>query len=139
MTRRWIGTSDATAPVVLSQQAHALAFALVVVGALWVAGGSVVPASVSGLGWASAIGSGVLYYALAYWFYLSALRDVPASLASASFYLVPVVGLAASYLVLGERLEPGQWAGVLVVTLAVVGILRETTLRAARPVPIAAG
>ncbi len=139
VTRRWIGTSDGTAPVVLSQQAHALAVALVVVGALWFAGGSVVPASVSGPGWASAIGSGVLYYAVAYWFYLSALRDVPASLASASFYLVPVVGLAASYLVLGERLEPGQWVGVLVVTLAVVGILRETTLRAARPVPIAAG
>ena len=96
------------------------------------------PASVSLLGWASAIGSGVLYYAIAYWLYLSALRDVPASLAAASFYLVPAFGLGASYLALGERLSAGQWLGILVVTVAVIGILRETTLRAARPAAVPA-
>lgn len=138
VTRRWIGTSDGTAPVVLAQQAHALVVGLVVVGGLWALGGAVAPASVSLLGWASAIGSGVLYYAIAYWLYLSALRDVPASLAAASFYLVPAFGLGASYLALGERLSAGQWLGILVVTVAVIGILRETTLRAARPAAVPA-
>jgi probable blue pigment (indigoidine) exporter len=41
VTRRWIGTSDSTAPVVVAQQAHALVVALIVVAALWLAGGAV--------------------------------------------------------------------------------------------------
>lgn len=126
ITRRWIGTSDSTAPVVLAQQAHALGFSLVVVALLWLAGGAVRPDSVSALGWASAVGSGVLYYGLAYWFYLSALRTVPASFAAASFYLVPVIGVTMGFLVLGERLDPGQWLGVAIVSIAVIGILRRT-------------
>jgi probable blue pigment (indigoidine) exporter len=129
VTRRWIGTSDATAPIVAGQQTHALGVALLVVAALLVTGSDVWPGATSALGWASAIGSGVLYYGVAYWLYLSALRDVPAPIAAASFYLVPVFGVAASFLLLGERLEQGQWLGVLVVCLAVIGILRRTTLR----------
>jgi probable blue pigment (indigoidine) exporter len=145
VTRRWIGTSDGTAPIVVAQQAHALAVSLVVVLALWLAGGAVRPEGVTTLGWASAVGSGVLYYGFAYWLYLSALRSVPASFAAASFYLVPVFGLAASFLLLSERLDPGQWLGVAVVSLAVIGILRRTgqrevvanvavPVRAARPI-----
>jgi probable blue pigment (indigoidine) exporter len=126
ITRRWIGTSDSTAPVVVTQQAHALGFGLVVVVALWLVGGAVRPETVSALAWASAIGSGVLYYGLAYWLYLSALRNVPASFAAASFYLVPVFGVTAGFLALGERLDPGQWLGVAIVSVAVIGILRRT-------------
>jgi drug/metabolite transporter (DMT)-like permease len=126
VTRRWIGVSDGTAPVVVAQQAHALGFSLVVVAILWLAGGAVRPGDVTPLGWASAIGSGVLYYAVAYWFYLSALRNVPASFAAASFYLVPVFGLAGSFLFLGERLDPAQWLGVAIVSIAVIAILRRT-------------
>lgn len=126
ITRRWIGTSDSTAPVVLAQQAHALGLSLVVVAFLWLAGGAVRPDSVSALGWGSAIGSGVLYYGLAYWSYLSALRNVPASFAAASFYLVPVFGVTMGFLALGERLDPGQWLGVAIVSIAVIGILRRT-------------
>jgi drug/metabolite transporter (DMT)-like permease len=135
VTRRWIGTSDATAPVVVAQQAHALAVAAVVVAGLWLAGGAVRPDGVSALGWASAIGSGVLYYGVAYWFYLSALRNVPASFAAASFYLVPVFGVTAGFLVLGERLEPVQWLGIAAVAVAVIGILRRTEIQppAGRP------
>jgi probable blue pigment (indigoidine) exporter len=129
VTRRWIATSDSTAPVVIAQQAHALAVALIAVVGLWIAGGAVRPDHVSPIGWASAIGSGVLYYAVAYWLYLFALRTVPASLAAASFYLVPVFGVAAGFLLLDERLDPGQWLGVAVVSVAVVGILRRTQQR----------
>ena len=137
VTRRWIATSDSTAPVVIAQQAHALAVALVVVIGLSIAGGAVRPDGVSPVGWASAIGSGVLYYAVAYWLYLFALRTVPASLAAASFYLVPVFGVAAGFLLLGDRLDPGQWLGVAVVSVAVVGVLRRTQQR--QPLLLPAG
>jgi probable blue pigment (indigoidine) exporter len=137
VTRRWIGTSDSTAPVVVAQQAHALAFGLVVVVVIWLAGGAVRPDVVSAAGWVSAIGSGVLYYGLAYWLYLSALRNVPASFAAASFYLVPVFGLAASLAFLHERLDPGQWLGIAIVSFAVMAILRRTEpqLPALNPIP----
>jgi probable blue pigment (indigoidine) exporter len=137
VTRRWIAASDSTAPVVVAQQAHALAVALVAVIGLWIAGGAVHPEAVSPIGWASAIGSGVLYYAVAYWLYLFALRTVPASVAAASFYLVPVFGVAAGFLLLGERLDPAQWVGVAIVSVAVVGILRRTQQR--QPLLLPAG
>jgi drug/metabolite transporter (DMT)-like permease len=59
------------------------------------------------------------------------LRRVPASLASVSFYLIPIIGLAASALILGERLEPRQWLGAVVVLGAVLAIVwprTETTV-----------
>ena len=129
VTRRWIGTSDATAPVVVAQQAHALAFGLVVVVVLWHRRRRG-PARVRRARSAGRVRSapGVLYYGVAYWLYLSALRNVPASFAAASFYLVPVFGLAASFVLLGERLDPGQWLGVAVVSVAVIGILRRTEI-----------
>jgi probable blue pigment (indigoidine) exporter len=124
VARRWLGTAEGTAAVVATQQLYALAFALVVVGAAWLLGGAVRPENVSLAGWLSAITSGVLYYGVAYWLYLSGLRLVPASFAATSFYLVPVFGLAAAFLLLGERLEPYQWLGAGVAIVAVFAILR---------------
>ena len=127
VTRRWLATADSTAQVIATQQMYALALALVLVLAAWVLGGAIRPEHVSLAGWASAIGSGVLYYGLAYWFYLSAMRDVPASLAAVSFYLIPVFGVAGGFLLLGERLEPSQWLGVATVLIAMYLILRRTS------------
>jgi drug/metabolite transporter (DMT)-like permease len=122
IARRYAGASDATAPVVLAQQVYALAFAAAVgLVAAVLAGGSG-GATVTPLGLLSAVTSGVLYYAAAYWFYLSALRTVPASLAASSFYLIPVFGVAAGSLMLGDRLEPAQWIGVAIVAAAVASI-----------------
>jgi drug/metabolite transporter (DMT)-like permease len=103
----------------------------VVVGVALVAitGQTVLPATLSAGGLASAAVSGLLYYALAYSFYLSALRSVRASVAAASFYLIPVFGLAGGWLI-GYRLQPVQWIGATVVVLAVAAI----TIRGARPV-----
>jgi drug/metabolite transporter (DMT)-like permease len=126
ITRRWLPTADSTAQVVIGQQAHAIAFAFVIVSAAWLVGGAVVPTGVSPTGWASAIGSGVLYYGLAYWLYLTGLRQAPASVAAASFYLIPVFGVAGAIIVLGERLEASQWVGVVVVLSAVALIVRRT-------------
>jgi drug/metabolite transporter (DMT)-like permease len=88
---------------------------------------------VSVAGWASAIGSGVLYYGLAYWLYLFGLRSVPASVAALSFYLIPLFGVAGGFVFLGERFEPTQWIGVVVVLVALAAILWRGIEPAARP------
>jgi probable blue pigment (indigoidine) exporter len=120
-TRRWIGSAPQTAAIVVTQEAYALAFAVALAAAAWLVGGDGVPQA-SPIGWMSAIASGVLYYGAAYWFYLSGLRQAPAPIAAVSFYLIPVFGIAASYLLLGERLAPTQLvaAGVVVVAVAVI-------------------
>ncbi|MFL5711074.1 MAG: DMT family transporter [Chloroflexota bacterium] len=124
VTRRWIPDAKETSQVVVAQQAHALALALGLVILVGVAGGTVLPTALTPLGLASAIASGVLYYAGAYWFYLGALRHVPASFAAVSFYLIPIVGVAGGAILLGERLDPRQWVGALVVLGAILAIIR---------------
>jgi probable blue pigment (indigoidine) exporter len=131
IARRWIPGAQETSQVVVAQQAHALLLALGLVVVAGLAGGAIVPAALTPLGLASAIGSGVLYYAGAYWFYLGALRHVPASFAATSFYLIPVVGVAAGALLLGERLDPKQWVGVAIVLGAIIGIVRQPSSRTA--------
>lgn len=134
-TRRWLASADSTAQVILAQEAYALGFTLILVAAIGVTGGPVWPDGVTVSGWTSAVLSGVLYYALAYWFYLTALRDVPASIAAVSFYLIPIFGVAGGIVLLGERLEPSQWAGVAIVLAAILIIFRRTTMAS----PIANG
>jgi len=131
VTRKWIAASDSTAQVVVAQQAYALAFVVVVLIGVAVVGGGIDVASVSPIAWLSALGSGVLYYAAAYWFYLSALRVVPASFAAVSFYLIPVFGVAGAFILLGERLEPRQWIGAVIVLTAVAAVTRLPTGRMA--------
>ena len=127
ITRRWLMTSYSTTQVIVVQQAHAILFALALVVVVWVVGGTPWPDHVTAAGWASAIVSGVMYYALAYWFYLTGLRHVPASLAAVSFYLIPIFGVAAASLLLGERLDATQWVGIAVVLGAVLLITRRTS------------
>lgn len=117
-TRRWLPTAPSTLRVVAAQQTYALGFAVILLVAATLLGDRVWPSELSLAGWASVIVSGVLYYGLAYTFYLTGLRHVPASLASAVFYLIPVFGIAAGT-VLGDRLEPRQWLGAAIVIGAV--------------------
>ena len=128
-TRRWLLGTDATFGVVLAQQLHALALATAVFLTLVVAGQPMLPRGLSSAGIVSAVASGLLYYAFAYSFYISALRRVRASIAAVSFYLIPVFGLAGAWLT-GERLEPVQWFGAAVVVAAVAWI----TARAAQSI-----
>ena len=124
VTRRWIPDAKETSQVVVAQQGHALALALGLVLVVGSVGGTIMPTALTPLGFASAIGSGVLYYAGAYWFYLGALRHVPASFAAVSFYLIPIVGVAGGALLLGERLDPRQWLGAVIVLAAILAIIR---------------
>jgi drug/metabolite transporter (DMT)-like permease len=123
IARRWLGTADSTVQVVASQQAYALAFSLVVLVAGWLLGGAVISATVTPAGWLRAVVSGVLYYAAAYWFYLTGLRAVPASVAAVSFYLIPVFGVAGGFVLLGERLDGRQWVGAAIVLVAVLKLI----------------
>lgn len=110
---------DNALPVVLAQQAAALAFAVVLAcAAEAVRGDAWSTSSMTAGSWVAAAASGVLYYGLAFWFYLAALRHVTAAFAGAFLPLVPVFGVAASYLV-GERLTVQQWAGAVLVIGAV--------------------
>jgi drug/metabolite transporter (DMT)-like permease len=129
IARRFLPDADDTTQVVLSQQAHALAFTLPVLALAAVLGAQVLPHGVTFLGAGSALGSGILYYAAAYWFYLGALKEVPASVAAASFYLIPVVGLTAGAALLGDRLAPEQWLGAVLVIAGVVVILQGRTVK----------
>jgi drug/metabolite transporter (DMT)-like permease len=61
VTRRWIPDAKETSQVVLDQQAHALALSLVVLVAIGVVGGAIVPVAVTPLGLASAVASGGLF------------------------------------------------------------------------------
>jgi len=124
LTRRFLPEAQETGQVVFAQQAHALAFAAILVAVVGVVGGTVAPASLTPAGVGSAVASGALYYAGAYWFYVGALRNVPAALSAVSFYLIPIVGISAGAIFLGERLEPIQWVGVALVLGAVVAIFR---------------
>jgi probable blue pigment (indigoidine) exporter len=135
-TRRWLSETDETSQVLAAQQAYALASAAVLVVAIWMAGGTPLPIAVTAAGWASAIGSGVLYYAVAYWLYLSGLREVPASVAATSFYLIPVFGVGAGVLLLGERLAPGQWLGAAIALVAIYLILRRSSAHAVDPMDV---
>ena len=131
VTRRFIPDVQETSQVVLAQQAYGLALAVGLVAVVALFGGPVAPTTVTLLGLTSAVLSGVLYYAGAYWLYLGALRRVPASVAAASFYLIPIVGVAGGALLLGERLGATQWIGAAMVLTSVIAILTRSTSAAA--------
>lgn len=120
-TRKWLLGADSTFGVVFAQQAHALLLSLALLMLVMISGNAVLAAQLTANGAASAVASGLLYYALAYSFYLSALRVTRASIAAASFYLIPVFGLAGGWLI-GERLQPQQWIGAVVVVVSVAAI-----------------
>ena len=67
---------------------------------------------------------------------------MPASLAAVSFYLIPIFGVAGASLLLGERLDPIQWVGVVIALAAVLLITRRTSAEPApateRPVAVEA-
>jgi drug/metabolite transporter (DMT)-like permease len=122
LSRRIASTIDPL-PAVAVQQTVALAWVV----AIWpleprdeAIGGLVALSNTELLGGAL---SGLMYYAAAFWFYLHALRSVPATTASIFLNLTPVFGVAAAYVFLGERLTGSQWLGGAIILLSVVALL----------------
>lgn len=125
-------TNASPLSVVLVQQAAALVFAVALFA------GSVLvtdPRSLtdaSATAWLSAIGAGVLYYAVAFWFYVTGLSGTAPGVAGMFINLIPVFGIASSYVFLGERLTGRQWFGAGLILVAVVAIAKR---RASAPHP----
>ncbi len=121
LTRRLL-LDDASLTVVIAQQAAALVFAVALATVVELVGSN--GWDLSGLNATSLLAaavSGVLYYGLGFWFYLTGLRLVPASYAAAFLPLIPLFGLAGGYLI-GERLSPVQWIGTALVVTATLAI-----------------
>ena len=110
--------------VVLMQQAAALAFSLVLFGASFAIGDPRSLSGVSATAWVSAVAAGVLYYAVAFWFYVNGLRRVRPAFAGMFINLIPVFGLAVSYALLDEHLTARQWLGAATILAAVVTVAR---------------
>ena len=134
LTRRLM-LDDSSLNVVLVQQAAALLFALLLATVVWLVGGT--GWDLGGLGLGSLLGaaaSGVLYYGLGFLMFVTGLRLVPASYAGAFLPLIPVFGVAAGYWV-GERLDPRQWAGAVVIVAATAAIAwRQRTVSTPAPI-----
>jgi drug/metabolite transporter (DMT)-like permease len=121
LARSW-GTEVDSLALVTLQQTFALLWAL----AIWPVelhqvgreALNAIPARV----WGWAVGSGLLYYALAFWFYLVGLKHIPASQASLFLNLIPIFGVSAGYLALGERLSTPQLLGAALILAATAGI-----------------
>lgn len=113
---------DAALTVVLAQQSCALVFAIAGCVVTYIVRPVPALGTVSGWAWASAMTSGALYYALAFGLYLAGLRRVAASTAGTFLTLIPVFGVAAAYLLLGEHLGGRQWFGAVLVVGAVAAL-----------------
>ncbi len=106
------------------QQTFALLWALAILP-LEVKGNSMVLwFSFDIVSWFWAVASGIVYYALAFWLYLQGLARVNATIAGQFINLIPIFGVGAAYLMLGERLSPNQWIGAIIILLSVFAILQ---------------
>lgn len=74
----------------------------------------------------AAMVSGLLYYAAAYWLYITALRTVPAAVAGSYFNVIPIFGVGLAFVFLGETLSPMQWAGAVAILISVFELVRLT-------------
>jgi drug/metabolite transporter (DMT)-like permease len=134
LTRRMIGDHDPLVLVAL-QQTVALAGAVFIWPVGWLRGELVGLQQVAPSVWAWASLSGITYYALAFWFYVRGLQQVPASMAAPFLNLIPLFGVAGAYVFLGERLGMVQWLGALLILVAVAVVVRLQEGVSAAPVP----
>lgn len=114
---RWLILDDSSLAVVFVQQVAACCFAVTLVAVAATADIADLRLPADTETWALAAASGIVYYGLAFWFFIGGLRGVPASVAGSFLPLIPVFGLAAGYLA-GDRLLERQWLGAALVIAA---------------------
>jgi probable blue pigment (indigoidine) exporter len=120
----------AKAPLLLVltiQQASALVFA-VVLSILPLEHPAAIQSASSDAVWVRAIVSGIIYYAIAFWLFVGALRDVAATTAGLFISLVPVFAIVAAFVILNERPGGWQWFGAALVFSAMALVVRERRL-----------
>ena len=74
---------------------------------------------------------GAVSTAFGFLLWIAILRFLPAGTASLNMFAIPVIALVASALVFGERLAPGEWAGIGLIG-AGLAIVTALALRSAR-------
>jgi probable blue pigment (indigoidine) exporter len=120
--RAWMRSDETSVSIVFAQQVMALAFAVTLLAVDGAVGWQ--PGAVSGMAWVSAVGSGAVYYGVAFWAFLAGLRSVSASTAAVFLNLIPVFGIGAGHLLLGEQMTGLQLAGAVTVLAAVTLLVR---------------
>lgn len=73
-----------------------------------------------------ALGTGIVQYALAFWFYLLGLQGLPASTAALFLTLIPVFGVGGAWAMLGDGLSLLQLAGCGLVCTALASMAWRT-------------
>lgn len=107
-------------PLAAAQQSAGLGFAVALAAAAMAARLEPPPAAVAPEALALAAASGVVQYALAFWFYLLGLRALPVATAGVFLALIPVFGVSGAMLFLGEAVAPAQGLGCALVIAAVL-------------------
>jgi drug/metabolite transporter (DMT)-like permease len=132
ITKKWMVT-ESTLQVVALQQVSALTFAVLLLGVSAGAGYQATSLAFSAEAWLSALASGALYYAAAFWLYLTGLRHIDAATAGLYINLIPVFGIAASYVLLGERLSARQWLGAILIVATMFVVIRSQSVANSSP------
>jgi len=132
ITKKWMVT-ESTLQVVALQQVSALTFAVLLLGVSAGAGYQATSLTFSAEAWLSALASGALYYAAAFWLYLTGLRHIDAATAGLYINLIPVFGIAASYVLLGERLSARQWLGAILIVATMFVVIRSQSVANSSP------
>lgn len=114
--------------IVASQQTLALIVALFILPFEW---GEFTVSSITWGAWSMALLSGVIQYALAFVFYMVALRHISAGLAGVYLNFVPLVGVAGAFIFLDEKLSLLQLGGASLVVIALVLISVSAQVKAA--------
>jgi drug/metabolite transporter (DMT)-like permease len=83
------------------------------------------------LGFAALVGS-----AFAYLLWFEIIRRLPATTASLGVLSVPVIGIVASVLILGERPTITDILGSALILAAAAGVLLAPEVRSSQPAPI---
>ena len=122
-------TAIAPLPLAFLQQAVGLLLALLLLGLALILGLERIGRLPGAEGWALMIGSGVVQYALAFWFYLLALRRLPVASAALFLALIPVSGIGGAAVFLGETITALQALGCALI----IGAILSTAWSGAGP------
>jgi drug/metabolite transporter (DMT)-like permease len=83
----------------------------------------VLPSGLSARGWFAILYNIFLAGTLAHWAFFTLARTLPVAVSSMSSLPVPIVGVFAGMLLLGERPGPPEWAALVLVVAAMVAVL----------------
>ena len=96
---------------------------------------TVVPHNLSGATWFAILYNIFLAGTLAHWAFFTLARTLPVAVSSMSSLPVPIVGVFAGMLLLGERPGPAEWAALVLVVAAMIAVLRTPKPTPALPAP----